>query len=161
MDFRLFNTVLIRDPCNFSSNSFDLHALLLRRPTWCHVWYLQGLRNFPLRFLQMGPLRQVNARLQDLKALEAPPPPCAHAPRPQWMSSYSICLINTCFTLRRCPNHNRNQSHTLMQYIRRSLSMDSYRQVEASVEEIGACLETCQDRPLYLQGACAVLKRWY
>ena len=39
--------------------------------------------------------------------------------------------------------------------------MDSYRQVEASVEEIGACLETCQDRPLNLQGACAVLKRWY
>ena len=39
---RLFETVGIRDPRNFSLDNFALHAQLLRQPIRCHGQYLWG-----------------------------------------------------------------------------------------------------------------------
>ena len=41
-DCRMFDTVVIRDPGNFSSDNFILHIRILRRNTRCHGQYLQG-----------------------------------------------------------------------------------------------------------------------
>ena len=90
----LFGTLVIRDLQNFSSNNFGLRAQLIMRITWCHGRYLRGWLTFPLQFLKMGFLRKVDARFQELKALEDPPPARFCSPRPQWISSESICLIN-------------------------------------------------------------------
>ena len=124
MERRLYKTRGFQEPRNFSYNHFSLHAQLLRWPTRCHGWYLQGQQTLPLLLLKMVLLWQVSTSFQELKALEEPPPPHARVTRPQWMSSYSIHLINPCAALCRRPDHNRNQDRTLTRAVRRSLSME-------------------------------------
>ena len=91
-----------------------------------HSWYLRGWRVFPMCLPKVVPQRLVDAKLQEIKALETPPPTSVCAHRPQWMSADSICLIYSRSVLCRWPDHNRNQYHILMRSFQKSLSTDSY-----------------------------------
>ena len=93
-DHWLFETVGIRDPRNFLSNHFALRAQLLWQPANCDGEYLRGRRAFPLKLPPTGPLNLVDTKFQELKAIKVPPSPCAHVPRPQWMSEESLRLID-------------------------------------------------------------------
>ena len=88
----------------------------------------------------MVPQRLVNAKFQEIKALETSPPPRVRVTRPQWMSAESICLISAHADLRHFPDHNRNQALTLMQAILSSLSTDSLCSLEDAVEDTCAFL---------------------
>ena len=75
------------------SNHFALRARLLWQPANCDGEYLRGRRAFPLKLPPTGPLNLVDTKFQELKAIKVPPSPCAHVPRPQWMSEESLRLI--------------------------------------------------------------------
>ena len=96
-----------------------------------------------------------------MKAMEAPPSPCARATRPQWVSGVSLHMIDALTTLHLQPDHNCNLARTMTWSVQRSLTVDSLCQAKVDDEEIGNCLETTQGTLPYLQGAYTVLKRWY
>ena len=73
----------------------------------------------------MGPQRLVDTKLQEMKALETPLPPIVCALKPQWMSTDSVHLIDSCAALRHCSDHNRNQTLALTHSFHESLFMDS------------------------------------
>ena len=66
----------IRDMSNYSLYNFSLWARLLWRPTFCLVRYLRGRHAFPLFIPVSVYLSVVDTKLQDLKYLNPPPPPC-------------------------------------------------------------------------------------
>ena len=84
-DRRLFQTVQIKDPCNFSSDHLMLVARYLTKPTACHKRYLRGRKRFPLQ-LPKPPLTKVDTLFQNVKAHCPPPPPNRKTPRPNWIS---------------------------------------------------------------------------
>ena len=88
------------------SNHFYLCALQLLQTTLYHGGHLRGHCAFPLNLPPEGPLKFVGAKLQELKAVEDPPPPCTRAPIPQWMSEKSIRIIYMYADLCRQPDHN-------------------------------------------------------
>ena len=49
------------------------------------------------------------------------------------MSAESILLIDARIALRRCPDHNMNQAHTLTRAVRKSLSTDSHHSAETEM----------------------------
>ena len=117
-------------------DQFPLHARLLLMPTWCHSQYLQGRQNLPLYILQMGPLRLVKSKFQELKAMKTPTPPRFHVPSPQWISAETIHLIDTRVALHLIPDHNRNQARTLTRAVQRSLLTYFHCKMEAAAKDI-------------------------
>ena len=135
-DRHIFKTVVIRNPHNFSSNHFDLCNSLLRQPIRCHVHYLLGRRKFALHIPTMVPLRKFDSIFQGFEALVYPPPPRTCAPRHQWMSKYSIHIIDSRASLHCLLYHIRNQTRDLTCEVRRSFFMDSQHQSESYIEDI-------------------------
>ena len=80
---------------------------------------------------------------------------------PQCMLDGSLRLIDTRSDQRRRQDHNWNMACTLTRAVQKFMLVDTRYIAEVVVEEIGACLDSPQGTPSYLQGAYSLLKRWY
>ena len=158
-DRRLFESVGLRDPQQYSTDHLMLRGRLLRQPTKSHNRYLRGRRKFPLRLPKFGPLTQADTMFQDIKQ-RASIPRLAHNthPRPQWISPATIRLIDQRCSLRRNKFHNRATARQLTRQIKAGLKLDRKRRTEAAATQM-ANLLAGEDPDL--QGAYTVLKRWY
>ena len=80
-DRRLFETVVIRNIHNLPYDVIYLHVWLLSMLTSDMIG-TYGDMNLPIVPHKNGISPKVDAKLEDLKDMEAPPPPCICTPRP-------------------------------------------------------------------------------
>ena len=88
-----------------------------------------------------------------MKEMEKLTPLRTHPPRAQWMLAMYLSLIYARADHHCQAYHNYNMVWNLIKAVRNSLMLDTFCRSVAAIEEIGACLETPNGTPSYLQGS--------
>ena len=102
-----------------------LVARYLTRPTPSHKRYLQGRKQFPLKF-PIGPLTQADALFEQVLHNHPINPPVPPKQCQSWYSQETLHLIDTCCSLRRNPHHDRSEARRLTRAINTSINNTNF-----------------------------------
>jgi hypothetical protein len=109
-DQRLFETILIRDPCHCMMDHYMLKARLLLRPTKSHKAYLRGRKTFPLSPPKGEAITVTDASCNDMKKFILDPLPQEKRVPAKWISLASRKLMATRCSLWRDLKHLRQKA---------------------------------------------------